>query len=1120
MRAQATSRPRLGGAATRSLLIELLLGAGLLALAWWLRAVQDSAFVTWDEPAWVYRSVQFLAALRRREWGATLIVGHPGVTTMWGGALSLLWHRGTGAITAAQLAAVEALPAFEVHNTESLRLLGALLPYAKSVGRLAHAAMLVAAYALLRQRLARRYALAPALLLCLDPYHLALSRVLHLDALAGDWMLLCILSLALRARGRRYVALSGLCAGLAALTKTYALMIVPIAALALAAHATRAALTVRAAGSAPTRDALRRIARNLLAELALWAGGAALAFVLLWPAMWVRPLEALGSVLGLSLQYATAPGDATATFFRGRMGAAVGAGFYPVTMFFRATPLALVGLAVAAALGLARWRQRAPHPESALAGGLVAYAALYILLITLPEKKFDRYALPALMALNVAAGLGLASAASALTARLGRRASALLGAAPLGLVVAQAALLLAPLYPGYYVSYYNPGAGGPRAALAAVPVGWGEGLEQMATFLAAQPRASELTVATWGVASLAPHFPGRIVTPTAAHLPDADYVLLYISDIQGDAPLGQLLDDGQQPAHVVAVGGVEYAWLYRNRYGDALAARIGQTYAPGDVVVARAPTAFARAYGERYAFAQIGGADEAQVAAQLQTALPAHGDDRQAFVVELAGDESGRELLRRQLAQSGLFLWREPFVYGTLSCYLVGSGATFGAVAADTPSNARVGQALRLSAYGIGARQVQYRQEVGVALALETLAPVGEDLHLFLHLVDQRGIKWGQRDLALHDDHLRRTGAWAPGSAHLCHASIPLEPGIVPGEYALIAGLYRLGDLSRLEVRPADGGPARTDLPLGAITVAPARVPPDVAALTIPRRVAAPQEGAASPEGTIELLGYGLRDPQTRPGDEVELTLWWRCRAPVGGRYLLSVRLEGQAAAIAIPPSDPAGAGYPTDRWRPGEVLRHAALLQVPQDAAGGSYQLMLNLHAADGGQPLWSQDLALAPLRIAPQERILQRPPMGATLEVRLGEAIRLLGYDLATRTARPGDAVGLTLLWGAEAPPAQSYAVFVHVLDAQGVIRGQIDREPVGGARPTRGWAAGEYLLDAYRLPVSAAAPPGLYRVAVGMYDPLTGERLVPVDAQGQPLAERRILLPDTLEVAAPSR
>jgi len=52
----------------------------------------------------------------------------------------------------------------------------------------------------------------------------------------------------------------------------------------------------------------------------------------------VAPVETLGGVLGLSLEYATDPGDATASFFRGALTDDPGAAFYPVALLYRATP--------------------------------------------------------------------------------------------------------------------------------------------------------------------------------------------------------------------------------------------------------------------------------------------------------------------------------------------------------------------------------------------------------------------------------------------------------------------------------------------------------------------------------------------------------------------------------------------------------------------------------------------------------------------------------------------------------------------------------------------------------------------------------------------------------------
>ena len=60
---------------------------------------------------------------------------------------------------------------------------------------------------------------------------------------------------------------------------------------------------------------------------------------------------------------------------------------------------------------------------------------------------------------------------------------------------------------------------------------------------------------------------------------------------------------------------------------------------------------------------------------------------------------------------------------------------------------------------------------------------------------------------------------------------------------------------------------------------------------------------------------------------------------------------------------------------------------------------------------------------------------------------------------------------------------------------------------------------IVDEYAIPVAADAPPGTYRIEVGLYDPLTGQRLPVLGADGTPAADHviltdgRISRPDTV-------
>ncbi len=72
------------------------------------------------------------------------------------------------------------------------------------------------------------------------------------------------------------------------------------------------------------------------------------------------------------------------------------------------------------------------------------------------------------------------------------------------------------------------------------------------------------------------------------------------------------------------------------------------------------------------------------------------------------------------------------------------------------------------------------------------------------------------------------------------------------------------------------------------------------------------------------------------------------------------------------------------------------------------------------------------------------------------------------------------------------ESYKVFVHLLDANGVPHAQADVIPLNGARPTWSWLPGEIIADEIALKIPADLPAGAYRLTTGLYNELSGKRL----------------------------
>lgn len=104
--------------------------------------------------------------------------------------------------------------------------------------------------------------------------------------------------------------------------------------------------------------------------------------------------------------------------------------------------------------------------------------------------------------------------------------------------------------------------------------------------------------------------------------------------------------------------------------------------------------------------------------------------------------------------------------------------------------------------------------------------------------------------------------------------------------------------------------------------------------------------------------------------------------------------------------------------------------------------------------------------------------------VQINFLDQIELRGYEVDTRTVKPGDALVLSLYWRALAPMAQSYRVFVHLVGLNDRTAGGVDVIPGRGAFPTVYWKPGDILRDRIEIPVPPSAVPGQYAIEVGLY------------------------------------
>jgi hypothetical protein len=107
----------------------------------------------------------------------------------------------------------------------------------------------------------------------------------------------------------------------------------------------------------------------------------------------------------------------------------------------------------------------------------------------------------------------------------------------------------------------------------------------------------------------------------------------------------------------------------------------------------------------------------------------------------------------------------------------------------------------------------------------------------------------------------------------------------------------------------------------------------------------------------------------------------------------------------------------------------------------------------------------------------------------------IQLEGYALTEQT-HAGQEVLIVLAWRSLQSIDHNYHVFVHLLNSDGEKVAQRDGQPVQWMRPTSTWTPKEEIVDRYGMLLPVDLPAGNYTVAVGLYDPVSGQRL-PISA-----------------------
>ena len=392
---------------------------------------------------------------------------------------------------------------------------------------------------------------------------------------------------------------------------------------------------------------------------------------------------------------------------------------------------------------------------------------------------------------------------------------------------------------------------------------------------------------------------------------------------------------------------------------------------------------------------------------------------------------------------------------------------------------------MRLDGFTLSRNQVPAGQTFDIDMAWTAISPPALDYQSEVSLVGPDGLTWSrkgtERPRLFEDAAPSRqwtTGEWAWDSREVQTLS-----GTPPGLYDVVVTLFDRATLAPVTLANAQTGervgPSAT---IGMIEVTNPDEPPEF----FPQYEA----GHDFPQIGLRLLGFNQDRSEATPGEPVLQTLFWQCLdRTLCERFTLRLQDEsGQEMATWRLPA--VRDGFSPDSWPEHGRLRGQHIIQLPADLASGRYRFML-------------EDYPLGEVAVTAPDRAYVSPALAAELNQTFstpdGKAVaELMGFAAgSTATPCPVRASGATcsvpLVWRAGTPSPISYRVFVHLLDGSGNIVTQSDSEPASRTRPTTGWLTGEYIVDTHNLTLPENLAEGPFTLSIGLYDPVTGKRLL---------------------------
>ena len=477
-----------------------------------------------DAFLWKSRGYEFGRALMSLDFAKTAVTYHPGVPLLWSqfiaikiySVLDLLIYKGTLS------------PNAEFIMNHIIQ---------KTVVVFFTSLLIALAFSLLKRIIGQSAAILAIMFVLLEPFYLALSREIHTDSLISLFMFISCLyfyiafskSDSLNKTGKEAI-LSGVFMGLAALTKSSALFLIPFYILGYLI--------------------LRKFDFSIIKKLLIVYLFFILSFVAFWPAMWVNPVESLNLYLFKGVE-GVALEEGHGHIWFGVETLDPGPLFYPLVFVARYSMFIVFMFIFGIYFSIKNYKRK-----DKLNINLVywfAFIVFYFLMLTIVSKKLDRYLLPIIFPVAIFSAYWVRNYFS-------RKILALIFA----LFVFGRFVILYGLHPNY-LAYYSQLVGGMESGRTLIEPKWLIAYDKVADFFNNKKEPEKIKVAIADFDYLRPFAKFGVMNIRIEEERNmSDYFVLPVYRVERNK---FYLDsyDLEKLNDVVTVSGVEYYQIYKNR---------------------------------------------------------------------------------------------------------------------------------------------------------------------------------------------------------------------------------------------------------------------------------------------------------------------------------------------------------------------------------------------------------------------------------------------------------------------------------------------------------------------------------------------------------------------------